>query len=631
MNLKILLTLALCSSYYFSFTQQEVEPEAIYINKKTSITISISGNDLEIEEHHVSEKKFLRNFEKHTREAVYYSDFDPVSSLQATTLIPYGNGFKKGSTATIETQDIFQPGIFYGGYKRKTFTFPSVTHGSLGKLEYTKFIREAHLIKPFYFDDDIPAEISQFEVVVPSTLYLHHKLFGENIDKIEYTEKKSGSKVIYTWTYKNVPAFKDEIQAPSRAYASPHIILYIDSYDTKNGRKKVNSNLSDLYAWYDDLIQRIPPGNEENLATLVADLTYGLNSDTEKMKAIFQWVQQNIRYIAFEDGMAGFIPRSSSDVYVKRYGDCKDMANLLKDMLSLAGIEAHHAWIGTRSKPYSYEDVPTAIADNHMICSVKTAEGYLFLDATNPFLSFGNPSSMIQGKQALIGLGRHEYEVVKIPVVDRKQNQRNDSVYITMEKDGLRGSFSSHLTGFRKDDIEIKHLKAQIDNDREFIRDFFSVGSNNIVTEKLNLKGLGDQNLAAAVSFNFFQPGYVRSMADKVYINLQMNKKLPGEKIDLFKRTQLLEEDYHYEDRVTTTFIIPEGYSVTFLPSNINKTWPAFGSSVNYKVDGNKVLMEKIIYSEFLYLDKTKFAEWNEFIDAVNSIHLQSLTLTKKK
>jgi hypothetical protein len=31
----------------------------------------------------------------------------------------------------------------------------------------------------------------------------------------------------------------------------------------------------------------------------------------DKVKAIFYWVQNNIRYIAFEDGIAGFLPDKS--------------------------------------------------------------------------------------------------------------------------------------------------------------------------------------------------------------------------------------------------------------------------------------------------------------------------------
>jgi hypothetical protein len=621
------LTLSLC----FGLAAAQNDVEALYTVKRTNLEIDVFGNDLKIRENYFSEKKFFKNFEKHARESVYYSDFDPVLSLDAVTMIPVKSGFKKANTAIVETEDIFQSGIFYGGYKRKNFAYPSIVAGSVGRLEYVKDIKEVHLLTPFYFDDDVPTTSAEFSVSFPATVTLRYKLFGSDSDKIVMTEKRSGGKIIYTWEFKDVPAFKEEIGAPSRPYAAPHLIVYVESYETKAGKKKILSDVSDLYHWYDGLIRQIPNDNKESLQALVKELTTNLSTPSAKTKAIFQWVQRNIKYIAFEDGMAGFVPRSSTDVYTKRYGDCKDMANLLKDMLALAGIEAHHTWIGTRSKPYTYQDVPTAIADNHMICSVKTPEGYIFLDATNPFLSFGTPSSMIQNKEALIGLSSGRYEVVKVPVVNKSENKRIDSLLVQVEKDGIKGKFKSELTGFRKDDMEVANLRAQIRNDREYIRDFFTIGGNNIAIDQLEVKGLGDQNLSASVTFNFSQPGYIKNVADKLYINLHLNKSVPGEKLDVNTRQQLLEQDYHYEDHSYTFFSIPEGYDVTFTPASVNKSWSAFGIEVSYKTEKNQVIMEKTIYSNYLYLDKNGFSEWNEFLDALNTIQQQSFTLTKKK
>ena len=75
-------------------------------------------------------------------------------------------------------------------------------------------------------------------------------------------------------------------------------------------------------------------------------------TDEAKARRIYKWVQQNIKYVAFEDGMEGFIPRDASLVCSRRYGDCKDMASILTKMLQYSGVEACFVWIGTRSLPY---------------------------------------------------------------------------------------------------------------------------------------------------------------------------------------------------------------------------------------------------------------------------------------
>jgi hypothetical protein len=548
------------------------------------------------------------------------------------TLIPNGSSYKKMKVSTIETKDIVQPGIFYGGYKRRDFVFPMLTAGAIGRLEYSKRITDVHLLGPFYFNEDIGVQSAEFSVTCPRIVSLRYKLFGEQTDNIKFKEVVNGHYVTYSWTLTDVPAYREEKNSPSRSYTAPHIIVYVDSYESKGNKQRVLSDVSDLYRWYDGLVKRIPPIQDNTvLREAVTTITKNASTDDEKIKSIFQWVQHNIKYVAFENGMAGFVPRSSADVYTKRYGDCKDMANILKDMLKLSGVEAYHTWIGTRSKPYTYQDVPTALADNHMICSVKTPEGFIFLDATNPFLSYGSPSSMIQGKEALIGVTSDKYEIVVVPIVNRSNNYRHDSLMVKLEKDGVRGAFSSRLTGYRKDDIEVNHLKAELNSNRENIRDFFTIGGNNIAIENLAVKGLGDQNASASVRFNFFQPGYYKSIGDKVYINLNLNKTLPGDKLDASIRKQSLEQDYCYEDRSVLVFEIPEGYTASFIPKNITKTWPEFGVTSSYRTSGNTITLEKVFYSDYLYLNTGKFQQWNEFLEALNTIHQQSITLSKNK
>ena len=67
----------------------------------------------------------------------------------------------------------------------------------------------------------------------------------------------------------------------------------------------------------------------------------GARTEPEKVARIYYWVQDHVRYIAFENGLRGFIPHDAGRVYASRYGDCKDMANLLHEMLRMAGVKSY--------------------------------------------------------------------------------------------------------------------------------------------------------------------------------------------------------------------------------------------------------------------------------------------------
>src|SRR2546423_317640 len=108
-------------------------------------------------------------------------------------------------------------------------------------------------------------------------------------------------------------------------------------------------------------------GNDkEKIRETVAKITAGHANDLDKIKAIYYFVQDKIRYIAFEEGYSGYIPSSAQAVLDNKYGDCKGMANLLTEMLKLSGYDAHFTWIGTRAIPYPQSMLALCV-NNHAI------------------------------------------------------------------------------------------------------------------------------------------------------------------------------------------------------------------------------------------------------------------------
>lgn len=61
----------------------------------------------------------------------------------------------------------------------------------------------------------------------------------------------------------------------------------------------------DQYSWYKSLVAKIEK-NDEGLKPVVDDLLKGKTDDLDKVKTLFYWVQDHIKYIAFERGLAIF-------------------------------------------------------------------------------------------------------------------------------------------------------------------------------------------------------------------------------------------------------------------------------------------------------------------------------------
>src|SRR5690606_25504057 len=139
----------------------------------------------------------------------------------------------------------------------------------------------------------------------------------------------------------------------------------------------------DLYNWYNSLALELK-NDKKDLKPLVDSLTKNATTNYQKIQNIFYWIQDNIRYIAFEDGLAGFKPDEAAKVYKNKYGDCKGVANLAKVMLEIAGVDARLTWIGTRGRVYGYS-IPSLMVDNHMICTAIDGDTMYHIDPTETF------------------------------------------------------------------------------------------------------------------------------------------------------------------------------------------------------------------------------------------------------
>lgn len=98
---------------------------------------------------------------------------------------------------------------------------------------------------------------------------------------------------------------------------------------------------------------------------------------------IIRFVQDEVRYQAFHQGIFAFQPASPAEAAAARYGDCKDKSRLLIDLLARAGIQAHAALVASGMGPALDGFLPSPIAFDHVIVRIDDpALGAAWVDAT---------------------------------------------------------------------------------------------------------------------------------------------------------------------------------------------------------------------------------------------------------
>jgi hypothetical protein len=392
----------------------------------------------------------------------------------------------------------------------------------------------------------------------------------------------------------------------------------------------VLSDTKDLYQWYASLVDQIDNSDVEQVYEIAKNVTKSLKSNREKAEAIFSWVQNNINYVAFEDGLGGFIPRSAASVCSKRYGDCKDMANLLYEMLNHVGITSYRTWIGTRDRHYSYIDVPTPMVDNHMINTVVIENDTIFLDATDSFVPFGMPSAFTQTKEALLGIDGSTYKIIKVPAQKPEQSITTITSQMSLDDETLKVSQERNLIGYDKVDFISEYLyKKQDKTDEEFLNTTLALGNNKTKYTNISKENFDNKNTPLILKYDLDIENYIKTIGDKSYINMNIDRTLSKSNIDIKERKYSKKIDYKFKKEFTTTFNVPKGFKTNYVPETLSFDHPNYGYNITYTTNGDQIIQHKSIYINTLSVKNDEFESWNDFIKNIIKAYKKSIIIEK--
>ena len=608
------------------------ETNAVLANNKEALMIELKENGLAITSDNYYEMVYLTDHvNAYANKSIYYSDFSDVANIEAKTITSEKTGSKTLKVLNIFTKDDFGSGIFYGSGKKKEFVFPGVQEGARSVLSYKENIKDPHFLSPFYFGSYVPVINGEYSVTFPKEVKIKYRILGGDTTGIEFSSKLNKKSTTYTWRVKNFHAMTFEEDSPPLNSYSPHVVVYIDEYSLNGNTIKVLGEVKDLYNWYYSLTQRVNEKDDESLKAIVDSLVKGVNDEGEKAKRVFYWVQDKIKYVAFEAGLEGFVPRNAALVCSRKYGDCKDMASIITDMMRMAGLKAHLTWIGTRDIPYTYEDVPLPITDNHMIACAEINGKKLFFDATGICTPYGFPTAMIQGKEGLVGEGENKFEIIKVPVVPKEKNTVNDTCIFSVENKMLKGKGKSVFTGYKKLDVFYKRYAKGKEEANDAMKAFLYKGSNKFNITDFKYDGLDDRDKDLTMDYDFTLPDYAQVLSDQIYVNLNLDKTLTNEEIDIPNRKNDEVVEYKFINHHTSKFELPKGFNIKYLPPNDSFHDDEFGYDISYKHLDNFIYCDKSIYVDHLLLKKGKFEAWNKMIKQLNKAYKEVVVLQVSK
>jgi hypothetical protein len=188
-------------------------------------------------------------------------------------------------------------------------------------------------------------------------------------------------------------------------------------------------------AWYAEAVRGFTEPDAQ-VRDLAAKLTAGKASRDAKLRALFDFVADDIRYVNYVSG-EWWLPNRPQQLLARREGDCDDKAMLLITLLRAVGVDAREVMVQTRltGQPSILRAKGAAVPlFDHGIAFLPGADGGAYLDATTPQSRLGPLPSMDARALALQMDG--PAEVVELPSSSPEDHGVDATWRIALAPDG---------------------------------------------------------------------------------------------------------------------------------------------------------------------------------------------------
>jgi transglutaminase-like putative cysteine protease len=269
--------------------------------------------------------------------------------------------------------------------RTKTVAFPDVSVGDTVVLEYKLTQHEATFPGNF----SMLQSFSKFEVYdevqvslsAPKSLGL--RVYSRGVEGGEAPSSDGRSN--WAWSYKNQKVATPEPDSVSSLDYGP--LMIATSFKDYGALAAAYNDRAKAKAVPSDAIRK-----------LANELTKNAHTPREQVKALYDWVSQNIKYAGNSVGVGSVVPHDADAVLADRMGDCKDHTTLLQALLAAKGIASVPTLINS-GNTYQLSDAPCIEMFNHVISYIPSLG--LYVDSTSEYTPFGSLPRGDQGKPVI--------------------------------------------------------------------------------------------------------------------------------------------------------------------------------------------------------------------------------------
>lgn len=472
MNIKhIIFVISLLAFFQMGLCQEH----ATLINQKTFYTIH-SEESAELEEFYTI--KILS--EKGDMYGLFQDYTDKVRKIAEVNLIVYdasgkkikklnrGDGNEVGFNPSYEISD---SKFFYIDPKYKSYPYTIEVHSKIKLSGFTSF---PTWTPRMFFN----LGVQQAELIVSYPDRYRLKIKEEFV---KGSTTISNEKNVYSVTVKNLPSinkkmrYEDFYKQQPKVYVSPEKFV-LD--------KSTGSNLSwvDFGEWFLALNSdsfKLKPKTQ----TLIDSLKG--KSTIEIIERLYEYMQNNTRYVSIQLGIGGFKSLPTEDVEEHGYGDCKALSTYMRNMLTIAGIPAYYVLVKAgKNTPDVLADFPSN-QFNHVYLGIPLPSDTVYLECTSQ-ITPANFTGTFTDDRNVLWIKPRESKIIRSRLYPHFQNVETTKGAITINEIGDADIVTeTEHKGIFFDNIMIYKLASS-----DYVRDYnlkkFAFGDFTISDFKIN-------------------------------------------------------------------------------------------------------------------------------------------------
>jgi len=399
---------------------------------------------------------------------VMYDPDKPVKKIGARLMDSNGKIVKTFKGKDVEDYPVYTESTLFQEYRHKQIEvhYPSYPYTAI--FEYTQEYNDFISLPGWYPQESYGIEVE----------YASYQLTYSNNTPVRYMQgnlanpaesfPKDGLVQLF-WEIKDLGAVYREPFSTPVSQRIPSLIV-VPEHFTYKGVNGCYTNWGSYGSWVGSMVK----GQDQlpaELVSKVAELTEGMESETDKVRAVYKFMQNTTRYVSIQLGIGGFKPASATEVFQNGWGDCKALVNYTKALLNSAGIDAYYCEIGVGNTGIIHDTFPSPNQTNHVILAVPVGRGQntllnsgqdtllnsgqdtLWLECTNARIPFGYLPYSLQNQKVLwVDEQNGTGKIVSTPSPDAIANKRERFMEISIDPQGnASGKMKTVVTGGQMD------------------------------------------------------------------------------------------------------------------------------------------------------------------------------------